>query len=146
MAIWRGRAIDFERPLLWRSWTFKWKCVATAIMMSEMFTCPARSVRFFSAVASQLVSNVPLTVLMIPLLAGTRGDSMWLTVAAGTTLGGNATVIGAVANIIVVEQAHREGVRIGFVEFARVGVVVTALTIAASISILTLQYYMGLFP
>ena len=72
------------------------------------------------------------------------GDLLWISLAAGSTLGGNATIIGAVANIIVVEQAYSRGVKLGWWEFTRVGLVVTALTVAASIGILALEYNMGL--
>ena len=101
------------------------------------------SIHLFSATVSQIVSNVPLTILLLPLLETVPGDVLWLSLAAGATLGGNATILGAVANIIVAEQAHREGVTMGFVEFLKVGLVVTVLTVAASVGILALQYEMG---
>ena len=101
------------------------------------------TMHLFSALVSQLVSNVPLTMLVIPLIKDIPGDVMWISLAAGSTLGGNATIIAAVANIIVVEQAYSRGVKVGWWEFSRVGLVVTALTIAASISILSLEYSLG---
>ncbi|MSQ40360.1 MAG: anion transporter [Dehalococcoidia bacterium] len=102
------------------------------------------SIHLFSAVVSQLVSNVPLTMLMLPLLQHLPGDTLWISLAAGATLGGNATLIGAVANLIVVEQAYREGVVVRFGEFLKVGLVVTALTLAASVGILLLEFNLGL--
>ncbi len=102
------------------------------------------SMHLFSAVVSQLVSNVPLTMLVLPLLQHVPGDTLWISLAAGATLGGNATLIGAVANLIVVEQAYREGVVVRFGEFLKVGVVVTALTLAASVGILLLEFNLGL--
>jgi Na+/H+ antiporter NhaD/arsenite permease-like protein len=101
------------------------------------------TMQLFSAFVSQLVSNVPLTMLVIPLIKDIPGDVMWISLAAGSTLGGNATIIAAVANIIVVEQAYSRGVKLGWWEFSRVGLVVTALTLAASIGILSLEYWMG---
>ena len=101
------------------------------------------SMQVFSAAVSQVVSNVPLTMLVIPLIKNIPGDVLWISLAAGSTLGGNATIIGAVANIIVVEQAYSRGVKVGWWEFSRVGLVVTALTIAASIGILSLEYTLG---
>jgi len=86
---------------------------------------------------------VPLTMLVIPLIKDIPGDVMWISLAAGSTLGGNATIIAAVANIIVVEQAYSRGVKLGWWEFSRVGLVVTALTLAASIGILSLEYWLG---
>jgi Na+/H+ antiporter NhaD/arsenite permease-like protein len=101
------------------------------------------SMQVFSAAVSQVVSNVPLTMLVIPLIKNIPGDVLWISLAAGSTLGGNATIIGAVANIIVVEQAYSRGVKVGWWEFSKVGLVVTALTIAASIGILSLEYTLG---
>ena len=98
----------------------------------------------FSALVSQLVSNVPLTMLVIPAIKNIPGDVLWISLAAGSTLGGNATIIGAVANIIVVEKAYSQGVKLGWWEFSKVGLVVTALTIAASIGILALEFSLGL--
>ncbi|MBI2872456.1 MAG: anion transporter [Chloroflexi bacterium] len=102
------------------------------------------SIHLFSTVVSQIVSNVPLTLLMLPLLQGIPGHTLWVSLAAGATLGGNATIIGAVSNIIVAEQAYREGVLVRFGEFLKVGLVVTGLTLAASIGILVLEFQTGL--
>lgn len=102
------------------------------------------SVNVYSALISQVVSNVPLTILVIPLIQHVPGDLLWLSLAAGATLGGNATIIGAVANIIVAESAAREGVRLPFWEFLKVGLVVTAATVALAIGGLALQLQLGL--
>jgi len=101
------------------------------------------SVHLVSAVVSQVVSNVPLTMLAIPLIRQVPGDVLWISLAAGSTLGGNATIIGAVANIIVVEQAYREHVKLGWWEFTKAGLIVTALTLAASVGILALEFRLG---
>lgn len=101
------------------------------------------SMHIFSAAVSQVVSNVPLTMLVIPVIKDIPGDLQWISLAAGSTLGGNATIIGAVANIIVVEQAANQGVKIGWLEFSRIGLIVTVLTVAASIGILALEFNLG---
>lgn len=101
------------------------------------------SVSAVSTVVSQLVSNVPLTMLLIPILKNVPGDTLWIALAAGATLGGNLTIIGAVANIIVVEGAAREGIRIGFVEFLKVGAVVTITTVGLAILVLGAEYWIG---
>jgi Na+/H+ antiporter NhaD/arsenite permease-like protein len=102
------------------------------------------SIHVVSAIASQVVSNVPLTMLAIPLLRPAGSDLPWLSLAAGSTLGGNATLIGAVANIIVVEVAARDGVMVRWWEFTRVGLVVTSLTLALSMGVLALEWRLGL--
>jgi len=76
-----------------------------------------------SAVLSQFVSNVPLVALYLPALAEVGADtSAYMALAAGSTLAGNLTLIGAASNVIVVDVAERRfGVRIGFWEFTRIG-------------------------
>jgi Na+/H+ antiporter NhaD/arsenite permease-like protein len=101
------------------------------------------SVSLVSTVVSQLVSNVPMTMLAIPVIGNVPGDTLWIALAAGSTLGGNLTLIGAVANIIVVEGADREGARIGFLEFLKVGALVTSVTVALGILILTAEHWAG---
>lgn len=101
------------------------------------------SLNIFSAIISQIVSNVPLTMLIIPLIENSKSNLLWISLAAGSTLGGNATLIGAVANLIVVEEADKKGVKINFKEFTKTGIIVTILTILISILILTVEYELG---
>lgn len=54
---------------------------------------------------------------------------MWRIVAMSSTFAGNLLLIGSVANLIVVERAEDRGVKLGFVEYARVGIPVTLLTL-----------------
>ena len=84
----------------------------------------------FSAVLSNIVSNVPAVLVFrpfIPHLSDPR--HAWLTLAMSSTLAGNLTVLGSVANLIVIQRARHE-VKITFREYARVGVPLTILTIA----------------
>jgi Na+/H+ antiporter NhaD/arsenite permease-like protein len=97
-----------------------------------------------SLVLSQLVSNVPLAVLMVPLLKSVPGDVLWLSLASASTLAGNATVVGAMANLIVIGSAERQGVRIGFRTFLKIGLPVTLITLALSFIVLYLQLSAGL--
>ena len=90
----------------------------------------------FAAALSNIVSNVPAVLVFrpfIPHLPDAR--HAWLTLAMSSTLAGNLTVLGSVANLIVLERA-RHKVRIGFWEYARVGVPLTVLTIALGIFLL----------
>jgi Na+/H+ antiporter NhaD/arsenite permease-like protein len=87
----------------------------------------------FSALLSNLVSNVPAVLVFkgfIPHLAD--ATHAWLTLAMSSTLAGNLTVLGSVANLIVIERARPE-VRISFGEYARAGIPLTVLSIAAGI-------------
>ena len=84
-----------------------------------------------AAALSNAVSNVPAVLLLRP-LAGAAADPerVWLTLAMATTLAGNLTLLGSVANLIVAEIAAGRGVRLTFGEYLRAGVPVTLLTLA----------------
>jgi len=89
-----------------------------------------------SLIMSQIVSNVPYTVMMLPVLKPLSSELLWLTLASASTLAGNATIIGAMANLIVIESAERMNVQIKFREFFKIGIVATLLSFVISISIL----------
>lgn len=98
----------------------------------------------FSVVGSQLVSNVPFVLLAgqwIPRLADP--DLLWLATALAATLAGNLTIIGSVANVIVLELAGSRG-RVGFWRFLRVGALVTAASLAVALAILLGEHALGL--
>jgi len=80
-----------------------------------------------SFVLSNVVSNVPATMLLLP--AATRPFSGPL-LALVTTFSGNLLIVGSIANIIVVDAARRYGIEIGWRRHARVGIPVTAATLA----------------
>lgn len=79
------------------------------------------------AVLSNLVSNVPAVMLLLPSATGPGGGAV---LALSSTLAGNLFIVGSIANIIVVDQAARLGVRISWGQHARVGVPVTLITLA----------------
>jgi Na+/H+ antiporter NhaD/arsenite permease-like protein len=85
----------------------------------------------FSAIASNLVSNVPAVLLFKPVVVKLADPVLsWLTLAMSSTLAGNFTLVGSVANLIVVERARPE-VQIRFMDHFKVGAPVTVLTLAA---------------
>jgi Na+/H+ antiporter NhaD/arsenite permease-like protein len=84
-----------------------------------------------SVLMSQLVSNVPLVALYLPLLmhAG-AGTPELLALAAGSTIAGNLFILGAASNVIIIQNAERKtGHTLGFVEFARVGIPLTLVNV-----------------
>lgn len=87
------------------------------------------------AVGSQVVTNVPLILLLEPLMRS-RPDpaAAWILTALVTTLAGNLTLLGSVANVIVIEQAHAQD-DIGFVAYLKVGAVVTIASIAVALPV-----------
>ena len=99
------------------------------------------SLHALSLVLSQIVSNVPYTILMLPILKSASSDLLWLSLASAATLAGNATIIGAVANLIVIEVAKKYDIEIGFWQFFKVGFLITIITLILSILILYLQLH-----
>ena len=90
----------------------------------------------FAALLSNLVSNVPAVLVFKPFVSRIPDPAhAWLTLAMSSTLAGNLTILGSVANLIVVERARHE-VRISFREYAKAGVPLTILTIAAGVFLL----------
>jgi Na+/H+ antiporter NhaD/arsenite permease-like protein len=83
-----------------------------------------------AAILSNVVSNVPAVMLftrIVPRLPDP--ERSWLTLAMSSTLAGNLTVLGSIANLIVIEGARRRGVVVSFTDYARIGVPLTAITI-----------------
>ena len=84
-----------------------------------------------TAILSNLVSNVPAVLVLRPFIAHLADPRQaWLIVAMASTLAGNLTLPGSVANLIVAERARAAGVRIGFGDYLKFGVPITLLTIA----------------
>ncbi|HRS53967.1 MAG TPA: SLC13 family permease [Bacteroidales bacterium] len=97
-----------------------------------------------SLVMSQIISNVPYTVVMLPIMKAVNSNLLWISLASSATLAGNATIIGAMANLIVVESANKYGVKINFIQFLKVGLPCTLFTLLASIGIFYIQLYFNL--
>jgi Na+/H+ antiporter NhaD/arsenite permease-like protein len=83
-----------------------------------------------TAVLSNIVSNVPAVLMLKPFVDSLPEHARaWLTVAMASTLAGNFSVLGSIANLIVVQRAAARGVVIGFWEYFVVGAPLTVLTI-----------------
>jgi len=101
-------------------------------------------IAWFSAISSAIVDNIPLTAAMIPLIKA-MGSSMnvyplWWALSLGACLGGNGTAIGASANVVVLGIAGREGVRITFMDFLKVGMVIMFVTVAIGLGLIWIRY------
>ena len=91
----------------------------------------------FVVLGSNLVSNVPLVMLFGPFIDRLAEPELaWVLLAFTSTVVGNLTLVGSVANLIVVEAAAREDVHVGFLDYAKVGVPLTLLTTAAGLLLL----------
>ena len=100
----------------------------------------AAAVSGVMVVLSNLISNVPAVLLWrttVPQLP--NPDLMWRMVAMSATFAGNLLLIGSMANLIVAERAGAHGVRIGFAEYARVGIPVTLLTLLWGVAVLVVM-------
>ncbi len=104
-------------------------------------------VLWLSAIASAFVDNIPFVATMIPLLQ-TMGqlsnlpmEPTWWALALGACLGGNGTLIGASANVIIAGIAERYGTPIGFIDFMKVGFPLMILSVILSMLYLYLFFW-----
>ena len=91
---------------------------------------------WFAGIASGIVDNIPLAAAMVPIIhelsAVMDVQPLWWSLALGADLGGNLTVIGASANVILITLAEREGHKITFRQFLVHGVPVTLVTLVVA--------------
>jgi Na+/H+ antiporter NhaD/arsenite permease-like protein len=102
-----------------------------------------------SAVLSALVDNIPYVATMSPVVAelaqatghSGQADVLWWSLAPGSDLGGNATAIGASANVVILGLAERSGKRISFWEFTKYGLIVATVTVGLANLYIWLRYF-----
>lgn len=83
-----------------------------------------------SVVISQFISNVPFVALFQPMILQAGGTTaQMMALAAGSTIAGNLTILGAASNVIIVQNAEKQGETLTFWEFARVGIPLTLIQI-----------------
>ena len=105
-------------------------------------------VLWLSAIVSSVLDNIPFVATMIPLIQnmGSMGvsnlDPVWWSLALGACLGGNGTLVGASANLIVAGLAAERGVHITFMKYFVVGFPIMLLTIVLSTVYVYLRYLM----
>jgi Na+/H+ antiporter NhaD/arsenite permease-like protein len=105
---------------------------------------PTALLSLVSAALSNLVSNVPAVLLLEPVAQAVPTnlrETAWLALAMSSTFAGNLTVLGSVANLIVVETAGRDGVTISFWEYCKVGIPLTVITLLLGIAWLQFVHY-----
>jgi Na+/H+ antiporter NhaD/arsenite permease-like protein len=84
-----------------------------------------------TAMLSNVVSNVPAVLVLKPFVQGLPDQQrIWLVIAMASTFAGNLTLVGSVANLIVVERARAVGIDIGFWDYLRVGLPLTLMTLS----------------
>jgi Na+/H+ antiporter NhaD/arsenite permease-like protein len=103
---------------------------------------------WLSAIASAFVDNIPFVATMIPLIKDLGGlgvtnlEPLWWSLALGACLGGNGTIVGASANVIVVGLAAQEGYTITFAQFMKIGFPLTILSVLIASIYVYLRYFM----
>jgi len=121
-----------------------------ALMMTSSLTDTGEAmfvIAWFSAIASAIVDNIPLTAALIPLIQdiGVNTTSidiypLWWALSLGACLGGNGTAIAASANVVVLGIAEREGIKITFFDFLKIGMFVLFVTVAIGLGILYIMF------
>ncbi|MGB2955016.1 MAG: ArsB/NhaD family transporter [Anaerolineales bacterium] len=99
---------------------------------------------WFSAIASGIVDNIPYTATMIPIVKSLSqvmpAEPLWWSLALGACLGGNLTIVGAAANVVVVSLAEKSGHPISFKHFLRYGAIITIMSLALATGYVWLRY------
>ncbi|OGH83871.1 MAG: hypothetical protein A2469_04370 [Candidatus Magasanikbacteria bacterium RIFOXYC2_FULL_40_16] len=111
-------------------------------------TATTMVILWFSAIFSAVVDNIPFVATMIPLIkdigaiTGMSLAPLWWALAIGADIGGNATIVGASANVVVSGIAGREGYRIGFVEYMKIAVPLTFVAMLIATVYIYFRYLM----
>jgi Na+/H+ antiporter NhaD/arsenite permease-like protein len=107
-------------------------------------TAELLGITWASALGSGIVDNIPFTAAMIPVVESLQADSgddaYWWALALGACFGGNATLIGAAANVAAAGMAARAGRPIGFLFFLRVGLPVMLVSVTLASAYVALRY------
>jgi Na+/H+ antiporter NhaD/arsenite permease-like protein len=107
-------------------------------------TAELMGITWGSAIGSGVVDNIPFTATMIPVVEQLQGETMddayWWSLALGACFGGNFTLVAAAANVAAAGMAERSGRPIGFVEFLKVGVPLTLISMLLATVYILVRY------
>jgi Na+/H+ antiporter NhaD/arsenite permease-like protein len=118
-----------------------------SLLLGENRLLGVSVVLWISSLTSAFIDNIPFAAAFIPVLTdlgsqyGGSVYPLWWALATGTGLGGNGTIIGASANVIATGLAQARGVKITFMEFAKVGMVILVLTTVVANLILLARFW-----
>jgi len=103
----------------------------SAIADAQLDVMSAGAIFSISTLLSQLISNVPLVALYLPVLAQAgAGVRELMMLVAGSTIAGNLTILGAASNVIIIQNAERKSREtLTFLEFVRIGIPLTIINI-----------------
>ena len=92
------------------------------------------NISIVASVLSNIISNVPAVLMLSPIIKEMiNPEKIWLTLALSSTFAGNLTLLGSVANLIVVEMARKRGVNIKFTEYLKSGVIITIISLVMGV-------------
>ncbi len=121
-----------------------WLAQEALEMTHGNLTLTAMLILWLSAAVSGIVDNIPYTAAMIPVVESLThtmtGQPLWWCLALGACLGGNATLVGASANVVVASLSERSGHPIRFWRFIRYGVITTTMSLTLSSLYVWLRY------
>ncbi|MDJ0355507.1 ArsB/NhaD family transporter [Paenarthrobacter sp. PH39-S1] len=121
---------------------------AAASLIGDNYDVAAVAMLAGSAFASGIIDNIPYVATLAPIThdlveaGGAAAKPLWWALALGADLGGNATAVGASANVVVIGIAKRYDHPISFWTFTKYGLVVTAVTVGLCVPYLLLRYYL----
>ena len=120
---------------------------AAADLIGDHWAAGSAGLLVGSAVLSGIVDNIPFVATLAPVTqnlvasGGPDAHPLWWALALGADLGGNATAVGASANVVMLGIAKRNGHPISFWEFTKYGLITTAVTVTLSVVYILLRYY-----
>lgn len=116
------------------------------VLTQGNFTLTALLILWMSGIFSAFVDNIPFVTAMIPLikevgqLSGMPLEPLWWSLALGTCLGGNGTLIGAAANVVVAGISEKQGYTISFMKYMKVGLPLMIVSLIISTLYIYLRY------
>ena len=118
---------------------------ATLSLTKGDFQKTALFIGILSSSVSPIIDNIPYTTTMLPLIknletAFPNVDALWWSLALGACLGGNATLIGASANVVAANISKKNGKVISFIEYLKYGLPLTFVTIVIAMIYLNFRY------
>ncbi len=131
-----GRRVELMRGIDWSTLAFfvsmfvlmaaVWNTGVIQSLLPVSFTTSMPTLFVVSLLVPQLVSNVPYVALVLPVLESAGAPmSMFLTLAAGSTVSGGLTILGAASSVIIIQNAEKRGMTMTFWQYFRAGVPLT---------------------
>jgi len=126
----------------------QWIADSIADIAGDDLFVAALAVIWLSAVASAIVNNIPFTTAFLPIAAflsqtipGASNNVLYWSLSLGANLGGNATFVGSAPNVVAAGYLERAGSRVSFMDWLKVGVPVTVVTILVPTLWIALRYF-----